>query len=107
MVSRVRRLLELVRRRRPADVEGLQSGLQAGVGYERVPAWNFSTDFLAHVPRHLAVVPVEGVCWSDWGTPEAVERTLAALRIRPFWRRPPARAQAGRRPDRTALVAGD
>jgi len=26
------------------------------------------------------VVPVDGVSWSDWGTPEAVERTLAALR---------------------------
>ena len=29
---------------------------------------------------HLVVVPVDGVSWSDWGTPEAVERTLAALR---------------------------
>jgi mannose-1-phosphate guanylyltransferase len=107
MVSRVSRLLELVRRTRPADVDGLRSSVDAGLGYERVSAWNFSVDFLAHVPRHLAVVPVEGIAWSDWGTPEAVERTLAALRIEPRWRRGPARAGLRRRVDRPAAGAGD
>ena len=29
----------------------------------------------------LLVVPVDGVSWSDWGTPEAVEQTLAALQL--------------------------
>jgi mannose-1-phosphate guanylyltransferase len=107
MVARVGRLLALVGRIRPADVERLRSSLAAGVGYERVAAWNFSVDFLAAVPRHLAVVPVEGITWSDWGTPEAVERTLAALRIEPRWHRRPARAASARHVHRTAVGARD
>jgi mannose-1-phosphate guanylyltransferase len=80
MVFHTRRLLALLRQRRGADVERLRGVLRSGGGYEDVPPWNFSADFLTRIPGQLAVVPLEGVSWSDWGTPEAVEQTLAALR---------------------------
>ena len=54
----------------------------------RVPPWNFWRDFLARVPRHLMVARANDLGWSDWGTPEAIERTLAALHVVPPWRAP-------------------
>ncbi len=80
MVFHPSRLLALLQQRRGADVERLRGVIRSGAGYEGVPSWNFSADFLTQIPHHLVVVPVDGVSWSDWGTPEAVERTLAALR---------------------------
>ena len=80
MVFHPSRLLALLQQRRSADVERLRGVIRSGAGYEGVPSWNFSADFLTQIPHHLVVVPVDGVSWSDWGTPEAVERTLAALR---------------------------
>ena len=47
-----------------------------------------SRDFLARVPRHLMVARAGDLGWSDWGTPEAIERTLAALHVVPPWRAP-------------------
>jgi len=35
---------------------------------------------LTWIADHLLVMPVDDVYWSDWGTPEAVEQTLAILR---------------------------
>jgi len=80
MVFHPSRLLALLQQRRSADVERLRGVIRSGAGYEGVPSWNFSADFLTQIPHHLVVVPVDGISWSDWGTPEAVERTLAALR---------------------------
>ena len=44
--------------------------------------WNFSRDFLTHIPEALVVLQVCDVGWSDRGTPESVERTLLALSLR-------------------------
>jgi len=74
MVGRVARFLELVREIRPD-------------GAADTP-WNFSTDFLGRVPQHLFVVPGEALGWSDWGTPEAIERTFAAMGLIPSWHTP-------------------
>ena len=92
MVGRVARMLELVREVRPADVAAL-AAIPAepdalGAAYERLASWNFSRDFLARVPEHLMVARADDLGWSDWGTPEAIERTLAALRVVPPWRVP-------------------
>ena len=81
MVFHPSRLLALLQRRRSVDVERLRSVIRSGGGYEDVPRWNFSADFLTNIADHLLVVPVDGVYWSDWGTPEAVEQTLAVLRL--------------------------
>jgi len=56
--------------------------------YDRLAAWNFSRDFLARVPQHLMVARAGDLGWSDWGTLEAIERTLAALHVVPPWRAP-------------------
>jgi hypothetical protein len=107
MVFRVSRLLALLQRRRRADVESLRSVTDSGASYEGISGWNFSAGFLARVPRQLAVVPVEGVFWSDLGTPEAVERTLARLRIEPIWRERPPSTHPGGSEDRSAACAGE
>ena len=107
MVFRVSRLLALLQRRRRADVESLRSVTHSGASYEGISGWNFSADFLTRVPRQLAVVPVEGVFWSDWGTPEAIERTLARLRIEPIWRKRPPSTHPGGSEDRSAACAGE
>ena len=70
MVFHPSRLLALVRQRRSADVEQLRGVIRSGAGYEGVPSWNFSADFLTQISRHLVVVPVDGVSWSDWGLPK-------------------------------------
>lgn len=82
MVFRLKRMLRLLASVRPQDLERLwdvpdDTEALANV-YDSLPPWNFSRDFLAHTTEHQVVLRVEDVGWSDWGTPEAIERTLAA-----------------------------
>ena len=72
---------------RPAR-DGLRLHCGGTSAYDRLAAWNFSRDFLACVPQHLTVARADDLGWSDWGTPEAIERTLSALRVVPPWRAP-------------------
>jgi mannose-1-phosphate guanylyltransferase len=44
--------------------------------YKVMPVHNFSHDFLQRAPEHIAVIPLEGVYWSDWGNPERILRTI-------------------------------
>ena len=90
MVCRVDRLLALVTALRPDDVEILAGAATdpkalASV-YRDLAPWNFSHDILTRVTRHLLVVRATGLGWSDWGTVEAIERTLASLGRTPPWR---------------------
>src|SRR6266550_1014217 len=59
MVARVRRVLELLRALRPADVARLEEtppDLAAlATVYDRLPPWNFSREFLSRIPEHLVV----------------------------------------------------
>jgi mannose-1-phosphate guanylyltransferase len=101
MIFRVDRMLGLLRRRRWADVERMRMASRPhphAVDYADMPRWNFSTEFLSRIPDELLVVPVEGVNWNDWGTQEAIERTLALLKLEPQWRRLPPRAAVEPRP---------
>jgi mannose-1-phosphate guanylyltransferase len=91
MVARVRRVVELLRALRPADVSLLEDtpldlGALASV-YDRLQAWNFSHEFLSRIPEHLVVTRADDLGWSDWGTPEAIERSFAAMGVVPPWRR--------------------
>ncbi|MBI4562141.1 MAG: NTP transferase domain-containing protein, partial [Candidatus Rokubacteria bacterium] len=56
---------------------------------EQAYAWmrpaSFSRDVLAGGAEPLVVLPVYGVLWSDWGTPERVVRTLRRIRASPAW----------------------
>ena len=51
--------------------------------YRHMPAMNFSSDLLQHVPEHLGVIELEEVLWSDWGRPERIRETLEVLGKKP------------------------
>lgn len=53
--------------------------------YADLEPLDFSEKVLAARPANLAVLPVAGVQWSDWGEPRRVTATLAALGITPEW----------------------
>jgi mannose-1-phosphate guanylyltransferase len=44
--------------------------------YQNMPVHNFSHDFLQKSSEHIAVIPLEGVYWSDWGNPERILHTI-------------------------------
>jgi hypothetical protein len=54
---------------------------------QRIPlgAVELSHDFLSRMPEHLVVTRADGLGWSDWGTPEAIERSFAAMGVVPPW----------------------
>jgi mannose-1-phosphate guanylyltransferase len=90
MTGRVARFIELLRETRPDDVTLLTAlrphGDSLTAAYDRLSRWNFSHDFLARIPEHLLVARADELGWSDWGTPEAVERTFARIGLVPYWR---------------------
>lgn len=89
MVFRTARVLELVQAMRPDDYRALAGASrdQARLDgrYAALAAWNFSSDFLAHVPGELIVLRADHTGWSDWGTRQSIERTFAALDQPPPW----------------------
>ena len=92
MVFRVSRMLELLHQVRPAGASRLADLVDdpdaLAAAYPSIAPWNFSRDFLARIPEHLAVVRAADVGWSDWGTPEAIEHTLAAMGVLRPWQVP-------------------
>ena len=92
MVFRLSRMLELLHQVRPAGTSRLARLLHDPdalvAAYPSIAPWNFSRDFLARIPEHLAVVRAVEVGWSDWGTPEAIEQTLAGMGVFPPWQAP-------------------
>jgi len=107
MVFRTARMLELIAAIRPeshrelAEVGEDASALEHL--YASVAPWNFSSDFLAHVPHEMVVLRAEDTGWSDWGTRQSIERTFAALKQPLPWQGVAApaalrRARALRRP---------
>jgi len=56
--------------------------------FDHLRAWNFSHGFLSRIPEHLVVTRADNLGWSDWGTPEAIERSFAAMGVVPPWREP-------------------
>lgn len=95
MVLRAGRMLELAGAVRPDAVATLRAvGTDRAALerlYESTAPWNFSSDFLAHVPSELVVLRAEHTGWSDWGTRQAIERTFAAMNRRPPWSATPMR----------------
>jgi mannose-1-phosphate guanylyltransferase len=89
MVGRVGRLVDLLREIRPDDVARLaplRVGSQAlTAAYDRLLPWNLSREFLTRIPQHLLVRRGDDLGWSDWGTPEAIERTFVTMGLVPPW----------------------
>lgn len=57
-------------------IGGLGETAALEAAYRSLPAANFSRDVLSHA-RDLAVAPVSGSGWSDWGSPARVFASLA------------------------------
>jgi mannose-1-phosphate guanylyltransferase len=55
--------------------------------YRDMPTLDFSRDLLQAASMHLAVMSLEGVLWSDWGSPQRILDTLALIGARPAFAR--------------------
>jgi mannose-1-phosphate guanylyltransferase len=51
--------------------------------YEAMPEHNFSADLLTYSTDSIAVVPMKGILWSDWGRVERIAETLNIIGKRP------------------------
>jgi mannose-1-phosphate guanylyltransferase len=89
MVFKISRMLELLCEHFPDDLHILSilrdAPERAADVYQTIGSWNLSTQVLARIPKHLILVEVANVRWSDWGTRESVERTYHALNLVPAW----------------------
>jgi mannose-1-phosphate guanylyltransferase len=95
MVGRVPAFLSLIRSAAPELFEGFER-IRASLGtasepaavrrlHARLPPINFSQEVLAACPANLAVLPVNGVAWSDLGTPGRVLGVIVRTGVRPAW----------------------
>jgi mannose-1-phosphate guanylyltransferase len=89
MVFQVARMLDLVSRVKPVEIERMRGvfsdPIASARAYTTLVPWNFSNQLLACIPEHLVVLRVDGVSWSDWGTPEAIRRTVLASQLPAPW----------------------
>jgi len=51
--------------------------------YQTIPKINFSASILADRNLRSLVLPVQNICWSDWGTRERILNTATALGLLP------------------------
>jgi mannose-1-phosphate guanylyltransferase len=51
--------------------------------YESMPSRNFSSDLLAQATNQVAVMPAEGILWSDWGRVERIVESLLCVGKQP------------------------
>ena len=51
--------------------------------YRVMPSRNFCIDLLQRVPEQVAVLPLTGVLWCDWGRPERITESLRAIGKQP------------------------
>jgi mannose-1-phosphate guanylyltransferase len=104
VVARVEALKALGRRYMP-EVDARLSRLAAFARTEDEPwavhqayalMWsaNFSQEALTPCDSSLVVLPVRGVLWSDWGTPDRVVQTLRRIGASPTWLDPWSRQSA-------------
>jgi len=55
------------------------------MAYSRLETVDFARCVLVHQTHALAVIPVQGVSWSDWGSPRRVVTSMRRLGITPRW----------------------
>ncbi len=51
--------------------------------YESIPAFDFSSTILTQAVGQLAILPLQGILWSDWGRPERVFESLTRIGRKP------------------------
>ena len=90
MVFKLSRMLDILERLVPdsfyAMEELVRSPRKAAEVYQNIDSWNFSTRVLTRIPQHIIMLEIDDVAWSDWGTPESIERTYRELNQVPFWK---------------------
>ena len=59
-----------------AGITSTEEDMALGRAYANMERANFSRDLLTHA-SDLAVIPVAGSGWSDWGSPKRVFESLA------------------------------
>jgi mannose-1-phosphate guanylyltransferase len=95
MVGRAKTLLELISESTP-DVYSLFERIAPAIGtsyeaaaigalYSQLRESNFSQEILTRQFLRLAVLPVTGMEWSDWGDPARVLGSLARIGVQPEW----------------------
>ena len=66
--------------------------------YRELPRANFSSELLQQAAERIAVMPLDGVQWNDWGRPERIAESLLAIGREPAFDlgllAEPARARA-------------
>jgi mannose-1-phosphate guanylyltransferase len=62
--------------------------------YRLMPARNFSSHLLARATDHLAVLDMEGVAWSDWGSPDRIMEDVRRFGLQPTFAMEEGRARA-------------
>ncbi len=69
----------------PPRRQGLKPEEQPALSalYRAIPSFDFSSTFLVRATASLAVMPLRGVIWSDWGRPERVFSTLRKIGRKP------------------------
>lgn len=89
MVFRISRMLEILRTMMPGEFARMQAvhtdQIATANAYVNLVPWNFSNHLLSCIPEHLMVLPIDDIGWSDWGTPEAIRRTLCTFKSPPQW----------------------
>lgn len=64
-------------------IGGPEEGTVLDAIYQVMPSRNFSSGLLHRVPEQMAVIPLSGVLWSDWGKPERIVETLRKIGKKP------------------------
>lgn len=99
MVFRVSSMLALLRSMSLPECEPVL-GLWDDPGmvrevYAKIEPWNFSQRILTRIAERVLVLETSDLEWSDWGTPESIERSYFRMQEVPPWRRS---EEAARRP---------
>jgi len=95
VVARIQALLAMIQSAAP-DLVAAFAAIEPAIGtadepcalealYAVLPSLGFSEHILSSRPANLAVLPVQGVGWSDWGQPARVLATLGRLGVHPEW----------------------
>lgn len=109
MVFKLSRMLEILKEFVPCEYRVLAelhtSPWKAESVYQAIDSWNFSTRVLTRIPKHIIMLEIDDVRWSDWGTRESIERTYRRLNRIPSWQAPLHRSiqSRGDKPDQTAI----
>lgn len=74
--------------------------------YRDMPTFDFSRDLLEVASKRLAVMKLEGVMWSDWGSPHRILDTLRLIGARPAYAPYGSRGDAKRVRQEEGVVAG-